>query len=74
MKEIRIEGLNTRQLELLDMMWELESKEELNEWISTLEYDEVREVLVLKELLLAHCFDEVNDTEIAKDYLKKFRL
>lgn len=74
MKEIKIEGLTPEQCEMLDMMWSFESIEELKEWMDTLNEEEIIMVLTLKEMLLAHCFDEVTETNIAKDYLKQFRL
>ena len=74
MKEIRIEGLSPEQCDMLDIMWDIGSSDELIEWMDTLTDDEVRMVIVLKELLLAHCIDEVTETNIAKDYLKRFRL
>lgn len=74
MKEIKIEGLTPNQIDLLDIMWNIESPDDLYEWMNTLEDDDFKEVVTLKELLLSHCFDEIDETKIAKDYLKKFRL
>lgn len=74
MKEFKIAGLSTKQVELLDIMWNLESSNELTEWMDTLSVQEIKQVLVLKEILLAHCLDEINETQLANDYLKRFRL
>lgn len=74
MKEIRIEGLTPEQCDMLDIMWDIGSTEDFIEWMDTLSDEEVRMAITLKEVLLAHCFDEINETNIARDYLNKFRL
>ena len=73
MKDIIIKGLSTEQVEMLDIMWGLDSGDEFNDWIETLSKSELRMALILKELLLAYYLDEFNEIDIAKDYLEKFR-
>lgn len=74
MKEIRIDGLNKKQCEMLDVMWGIDSSDDLTEWLESLPNEDLKMAMMLKEILLAHIFDEVSDTAIAKEYLKKFRL
>lgn len=73
-KEIKIEGLTTEQCDMLEIMWSINSAEEMAEWMDLLDSDEIKMVMTLKDVLLAHCLDEVEDTELATNYLKKFQL
>ncbi len=73
-KEIKIEGLTTEQYDMLEIMWSIDSPQEMTEWMDTLDTDEIRMVMTLKDVLLAHCLDAVDETTIAKNYLKKFQL
>lgn len=74
MKEIRIDGLTEEHCEMLDIMWGLDSIEDFTEWMGSLSNKELTMALSLQELLVYHTLDEVNDTSIAKQYLKKFKL
>lgn len=74
MKEIKIDGLTPEQCDMLDIMWSLDGIDEVTEWLETLSDDDLRMALTLKEMLLAHCFDEFDDTKFANEYLQKFRL
>lgn len=74
MKEIKIEGLTTEQYDMLEIMWSIDSPQEMSDWMDLLDDDEIKMVMTLKDVLLAHCLDEVDDTKLANDYLKKFRL
>ncbi len=74
MKEIKIDGLTKEHCKMLDTMWSLESADDFNEWAESLSAKELKMASTLKELLLAHVIDEVADINIAKDYLKKYRL
>ena len=70
---INIDGLTTTQRNMLHVMWGLETTEDLNKWMRTLTKEEFNMAIVLKELLLAACFDNIQDTDIAHEYLLKFR-
>ena len=74
MKDIQISGLNKKQCELLDKMWNINSIEDLREWMDTLNVTDLSMVVVLQELLVLQYTDEIDDFSIAKEYLRKFRL
>ena len=74
MKDIVIHGLSKKQCKLLDKMWNLNSKEDLQEWMDTLNVTDLSMVVVLQELLVLQYTDEIDDFSIAKEYLRKFRL
>ena len=74
MKDIKIDGLNLEQTLMLEIMWTIDTVEEFNEWILSLDRDQVRMALTLKEVLVAHVLDDVTDYNDAKKYLDKFRL
>ena len=74
MKEIKIEGLTTEQCDMLDIMWDLRSSDDLGDWLDSLSDEELKQAMTLKELLIAHCIDEIDEIDVAKSYLKKFRL
>ena len=56
---MRIDGLTERQVELLDTMWAIEEFTELEEWKSTLDKAEQREVDNLQRLVVLETFEEL---------------
>lgn len=74
MKEIKIDGLTPEHAAMLEVMWTIDTTEDFNEWVLTLSKEEVKMALVLKELLIAHVLDDVNEHNLAKAYLRKFRV
>lgn len=59
-----IDGLTPRQVELLDIMWNvIDTEDEMAEWFETLDADEQREALVLQRLLMLETIDQ----ELLKD-------
>ena len=74
MKDIKIDGLTAEHSAMLAVMWEIDTTEDFNEWVATLSREEVKMALTLKELLIAHVLDDVPDHNLAKAYLRKFRV
>lgn len=74
MKHIEIHGLNSKQIKMLDTLWSLKSREDLEEWMESLTTNEFKMAIVLQELLVLEYTDEVKDMSMAKEYLKRFRL
>jgi hypothetical protein len=74
MKHIEIHGLNSKQIKMLDTLWSLKSREDLEEWMNSLTTNEFKMAIVLQELLVLEYTDEVKDMSMAKEYLRKFRL
>lgn len=57
---MEIKGLSPRQVEMLDIMWSLDSKEELYSWIDSLKSEKERRMAhVLLMLLVYEGLDEM---------------
>lgn len=69
---IRFEGLTTKQVELLDKLWSLDTSEELLEWFSTLDDDDFRTAVTLQEMVIDALLEQPaeSDTKLAKDMLQ----
>ena len=74
MKHIEIHGLSAKQVKMLDTLWSLKSREDLEEWMKSLTTNEFKMAIALQELLVLEYTDEIKDMSMAKNYLKKFRL
>jgi predicted DNA-binding protein len=74
-KDIQINGLTPEQVQMLDMMWSIESSDDMEDWLNSLSEREINLANQLKNLLMITLIDEtVEDFEMANDYLKKFQL
>ena len=72
MNEIQIQGLTQNQVDLLDIMWAIESFEDFEAWILTLDRDVRCEVKILAELLILETMEELLvDTSEAKLVIQK---
>ena len=61
---------------MLDMMWSIESVEDMEDWVASLNREERLMVYRLRMLLIAEIidYDNVQDLTVARNYLKKFQL
>jgi hypothetical protein len=70
-------GITEDQRKLLDTMWNIETEEELASWIRSLPALLVKEVMVLREMLILSMIDEeleeTNDTSLALKMIEKCR-
>ena len=75
-REYNINGLTPEEVQMLDMMWSIESVEEMEDWLMSLNRKERLMAYRLRMLLLIEMidYDVVNDLSQAKNYLKKFQL
>lgn len=75
-REYNINGLTPEEVQMLDMMWSIESLEDMEDWVASLNREERLMVYRLRMLLLAEIIDHdnVQDLSMAKNYLKKFQL
>jgi hypothetical protein len=75
-KEIRIDGLSVEQVQMLDMMWAIESYQDYQDWIDNLTPEDAVMAQELQNLLMIEMFEHEldDDVGIAKEYLKKFQL
>ena len=75
-REYNINGLTPEEVQMLDMMWSIESVEDMEDWVASLNREERLMVYRLRMLLIAEIidYDNVQDLSQARDYLKKFQL
>lgn len=81
---LTIDGLSTRQVALLDRMWQFEELHELEAWQATLSaFDQQQVDLLIRLVLMAQIDDIMQSVQIdhdsdpypdANDYLQRFRL
>lgn len=71
---ITIEGLDSKQKALCDIMWTISSKEGVESFISTLPKTDARTCRVLIELMQLAFIDQCDDTQVAERVIDKFRL
>lgn len=74
---MELKGLNRRQRELADMIWQQDSREELEEIMSTLSEDDQKNCALILKLMMLELIDEkvneMNSFPSVKSYLKKLR-
>lgn len=58
-KPITIHGLTQEQVDMLDVMWSMQTWEEIQEWQQTLTADQLRTSLTLSYLLVLEAADEL---------------
>lgn len=75
-REININGLTPEEVQMLDMMWNIESQEDMQDWVDSLTREEKITVYRLRNLLMAELIDyeNVQDLSLAKQVLKKYTL
>ena len=69
--EITLTGLTSYQCAIADFLWSADTQEELD---AVNEMFGVEEVEVIKQLMLAAMFDDVEDVSAASNLLKSFTL
>ena len=63
---MQIEGLTKRQVEMLDTLWSLDSLDDVESYVNTLNKNEKKTALTLVEMLSIACVDE--EIEKLKSY------
>lgn len=72
---VTIEGVSKRQKRLLNIMWNIDSSEDYEEWKSGLSEELMNEVDTLETLLMYESIEEeLQSFEDAKQLLSKFAL
>jgi hypothetical protein len=71
---IKIEGLNKKQKLLADIIWALDSQEQVQTFIASLPPKDRRQAQTVTELMILAFLDEVEDTQEAKRVIDKFKL
>ena len=75
-REININGLTPEEVQMLEMMWNIDSVEDMEDWVASLNREERLMVYRLRLLLITEMidYDAVQDLTLARNYLKKFQL
>jgi|LauGreDrversion4_2_1035121.scaffolds.fasta_scaffold11350_3 hypothetical protein len=71
---ITIEGLNKKQRALADVMWAMDSTEQVRSFISALHPKDRQEAQTVCEMMILAAFDQVQDTPDASQVIQQFRL
>ncbi len=74
MATIQIDGLNKTQRALADIMWGMDSKDQVTAFISSLRGQQQRDAQTVLELMLLAIWDECEDTQEASQVIGQFRL
>jgi hypothetical protein len=69
---ITIAGITKRQKKLLNIMWDLDTTEDMLEWFETLDDEEFQEAVTLHEMILITMTenDDHNNLNLAKQMLR----
>jgi hypothetical protein len=71
---MQIEGLNKTQRALADIMWGMDSKDQVTAFIGSLRGQQQRDAQTVLELMLLAIWDECEDTQDACRVIDQFRL
>ena len=75
-REYIINGLTSAEVKMLEIMWNIQSADDMEDWLMSLSRKKRVMAHRLKMLLLIEMidYDAIKDLSIAKTYLKKFQL
>ena len=72
---ITIEGLNSRQRALADIIWSMNGRDQVSQFIRTLPEQQRREAQTVLELMIAAVFDDAQEIQPeTTKLLDKFRI
>ena len=60
---IKIYGVNRQQQEILETLWNMESLEDIDDWVDELNEHKQQQVRLMQELLMLAAMDELVETE-----------
>ena len=63
--KIRIEGLTTRQTEMLDMLWSMDTTDEVIEWLATLSESEFKMAVTLQEMIIGSLMEQKAEEDVS---------
>ena len=70
--DIFIDGLSKRQRALADVMWELNTTDDVMKFIASLPMDQQQEARTVMTLMVWAMLDTVEDTNLANEVLQKY--
>lgn len=71
---IEIEGLNLEQRCIADMIWNMETQEDVYEFINSLEGNQQRDAVTVLKMIMWATLDQVMETDLALEELERFML
>jgi hypothetical protein len=71
---IKIEGLNKKQRLLADIIWALDSQEQVQTFIASLPPKDRQQAQTVTEMMILAFLDEVEDTQEARRVIDRIRL
>lgn len=67
---MNIENLTSHQVKLLDKMWSIQIKEELDTWMASLDEDDLNSVIVLRQLMICEFIDTATSSMNSEDFVE----
>jgi hypothetical protein len=67
---MNIDNLNQHQVALLDKMWSIQTKGELNIWMATLDESDLNIVIVLRQLMIYEFIDTSTEDMKSEDFVE----
>jgi transcriptional regulator of NAD metabolism len=70
---IRIEGLTTKQVEILDKLWSFDTTDEVLEWMKSLSEEDFKMAVTLQELVIDQLLEQPAESDVteAQSMLRK---
>ena len=70
---IRIEGLTTKQVEMLDKLWSFDTTDEVLEWMKSLSDEDFKMAVTLQEMVIDQLLEQPaeDDVGMAQSMLRK---
>jgi len=70
---IRIEGLTTEQVEMLDKLWSFDTTDELLEWMKSLSDKDFKMAVTLQEMIIDQLLEQPAESDVteAQSMLRK---
>ena len=71
---MNIENLKPHQVKLLDKMWSIQTKEELDTWMADLDWADLNTVIVLRQLMIYEFIDTATSLMKSEDFVSVNKL
>lgn len=65
---MNIHNLTEIQVKLLDKMWSIQTKEELDVWMAGLDEETLLVVMSLRQILIYECIDKITENLKSEDF------
>lgn len=62
---IRIDGLNSKQVKMLDKLWTLDTTDEVLEWLQSLDDDDFKMAVTLQEMIIDTMMEQPAEDDVS---------